>query len=253
MAVERALSLSRWEGSLPKGYQRLYFGAEFCSWAFPPQQQVEAALSAVRNAGLSFSLLTPILREETLSELSRLFSALNPLLQSGDEVVISDFGALQLVRDRLPQVGVVLGRALSGQKRGPRIETLELSDEAHEYFRQGSWYSREAVKLLQEEGITRVELDNLLQGVAPLPKELRGSLHTPYALVTSSRNCPFHQDTNGARCTVSCGEVFRLSTDQTPHPLLQAGNSQFISIEPLPENLSALGIDRLIEHLYLPR
>ncbi len=253
MAVERALCLSRWEGSLPQGYQRLYFGAEFCSWAFPPQQQVEAALAAARNAGWSFSLLTPILREETLSELSSLFSDLNPLLQSGDEVVISDFGTLQLVRDLLPQVEVVLGRALSGQKRGPRIEDLELSDEALDYFQQGSWYSREAVKLLQEEGIVRVELDNLLQGVAPLPKELRGSLNTPYAMVTSSRNCPFHDDKSGARCAVTCGESFRLSTNQTSHSLLQAGNSQFLTIAQLPEKLSELGIDRLVEHSHLPR
>lgn len=253
MVVERALCLSRWDGSLPAGYQRLYFGAEFCSWAAPPLQQIAAALAAARDAGLPFTLVTSILREETLSELRTRFSALKPQLQSGDEVVISDFGALQLVRDLLPQVEPVLGRALSGQKRGPRIEDLELSAEALEYFRQGSWYNREAVELLREEGIGRVELDNLLQGLAPLPAALRGSLHTPYALVTSSRNCPFHRDKSGRRCSVSCGEAFRLSTDQTRHSLLQAGNSQFLRLDRLPENLSELGIDRVVEHLQLPR
>lgn len=253
MAVERALCLSRWDGPLPDGYQRLYFGAEFCSWAIPSLQQIETALAAARNAGLSFTLVTPILREETLSELHSLFSSLSSQLQTGDEVVISDFGALQLVRDHLPQAEVILGRALSGQKRGPRIEALELSKEALEYFRQGSWYSREAVSLLQEEGISRVELDNLLQGIAPLPAAVHGSLHTPYALVTSSRNCPFHRDKSGRRCSVACGETFRLSTEQTPHSLLQAGNSQFLKLDRLPENLPELGIDRVVEHPRLPR
>jgi len=253
MAVERALCLSRWDAALPEGYQRLYFGAEFCSWALPSLVQIEAALATARTAGLPFTLLTPILREETLAELNTLFSALKPLLQSDDEVVISDFGALSLVRERLPQVNVVLGRALSGQKRGPRIEHLEMSDEAREYFRQGSWYSREAVKLLHELGVDRVELDNLIQGLAPLPQELRGSLHTPYAMVTSSRNCPFHRDKSGQRCAVTCGEVFRLSTEQISHPLYQAGNSQFLKLEQLPADLPALGIDRVVEHLQLPR
>ncbi len=253
MAVERALCLSRWDDTLPDGCQRLYFGAEFCSWAMPSLAQIQAALAVTRTAGIPFTLLTPILREETLSELETLFSALKPLLRSDDEVVISDFGALRVVREKLPQVEIVLGRALSGQKRGPRIENLDLSDEAREYFRQGSWYSCEAVKLLQEERIARVELDNLIQGLAPLPKELRGSLHVPYAMVTSSRNCPFHRDKSGQRCAVTCGEVFRLSTEQTTHPLYQAGNSQFLKLEQLPTDLPALGIDRVVEHLQLPR
>ncbi len=253
MSVERALFLSRWPGSLADGYQRLYFGAEFCSWAFPPLPQVEQALSASRASGLGFTLVTPVLRESSLAELRQLFQALQPRLQPGDEVVISDFGALELVRELLPQVVVVLGRTLSGQKRGPRIEGLELSNEALTYFRQGRWYSDEAVSLLQELGIQRVELDNLLQGLEPLPAPLHGTLHTPYAMVTSSRNCPFHADKSGKRCSVSCGEVFRLTTEQTPHALLQAGNSQFLQLETLPAELAALRIDRLVSHPQLPR
>ncbi len=253
MNVERALFLSRWEGSLPDGYQRLYFGAEFCSWAFPPLSHVDQALAGCRIAGLGFTLVTPVLRESSLKELKSLFRRLQPLLTPEDEVVISDFGAFELVRQELPQVTVILGRALSGQKRGPRIEGLPLEPEALDYFRQGSWYAAEAVKLLQELGIDRVELDNLLQGLNPLPKLLRGSLHTPYALVTSSRNCPFHGDKTGQRCAVGCGEAFQLSTDQTAHPLLQAGNSQFLKIDQLPDGLSALGIDRLVYHPRIPR
>lgn len=253
MPVEKAICLTRVDSSLPAGYQRLYFGAEFCSWAMPAQRQVEAALAAAHAAALGFTLLTPVLREETLVELRTLFNSLQGQLQPGDEVVISDFGALELTRELLPQVDIVLGRALSGQKRGPRIEQLGLSVEAQQYFRQGSWYSAEAVALLQEQGIVRVELDNLLQGLDPLPEGLRGSLHTPYAMVTSSRNCPFHGDKSGQRCAGGCGEVFQLQTPQTPHPLLQAGNSQFIELRQVPTDLASLGIDRLVEHAQLPR
>lgn len=253
MKIERAIFLSRWDKAIPSGYQRLYFGAEFCSWAFPPTGQVFAALEASRAAELPFTLTTPILREETITELRDLFTSLKSDLVSGDEVVISDLGTLPLVRELLPHVEIVIGRALSGQKRGPRIENLDLGEEALGYFQQGRWYGKEAVALLKEYGVSRVELDNLLQGIAPLPKVLRGALHTPYSMVTSSRNCPFHTDKSGKRCAVSCGQAFTLQNEQTPHLLYQAGNSQFLKIDQFPENLLELGIDRLVVHEQIPR
>ncbi len=250
----RALALSRLSGiSGLAAYARLYFGAEFCSWAMPSSREILEARNLARGSGLSFTLMTPVLREETLDELAELFSLLADDWQAEDELLISDFGALEPARRHLPQAQIILGRALSGQKRGPRITDLELSDEAAEYFRQGSWYGREAHRLLTDIGIGRVELDNLLQGVAPLPEGIRGSLHHPWLMVTSSRNCPYHRNKSGRRCTLGCGEAFRLSTPQTAHSLLQAGNSQFIENTELPVDLAALGIDRLVEHRQLPR
>ncbi len=34
---------------------------------------------------------------------------------------------------------------------------------------------------------------------------------------------------------------------------LQGGNTQFLRVERLPDDLPALGIDRVVEHLELPR
>jgi hypothetical protein len=234
-------------------YSRLYFGAEFCSWAMPTNREILQARSLARSFNLGFTLMTPVLREETLGELAELFELLAADWQSGDELLISDFGALEPARHYLSQAQVILGRALSGQKRGPRITDLTLSDEARDYFSQGSWYAHEACRLLAESGIARIELDNLLQGIAPLPEGLKGSLHYPWLMVTSSRNCPWHNDKSGQRCTLGCGEAFRLRTPQTDYALLQAGNSQFIENPELPVELAALGIDRLVEHRHLPR
>jgi len=197
--------------------------------------------------------MTPVLREETLAELETLFAHLASDWDERDEVLLSDLGALEVARQRLPRATLVIGRALSGQKRGPRIEDLTLTAEALNYFKQGTWYTRAAAELLAEEDIQRVELDNLLQGVAPLPLPVHGSLHVPWLMVTSSRNCPYHRDKKARRCRQGCGEALRLSTPQTRHPLLQAGNSQFIQNSRLPDDLAALRIDRLVEHLELPR
>lgn len=250
----KALALSYLpDRSVLAGYTRLYFGAEFCSWALPNGREIVKARNLARSSGLTFTLMTPGLREETLSELADLFALLSEDWHADDELLISDFGVLELAQQHLSQAQIILGRALSGQKRGPRITGLSLSDAAADYFRQGSWYGLEAGKLLSESGIVRIELDNLLQGIAPVPEGFSGSLHTPWLMVTSSRNCPYHKDKSGKRCAVGCGEVFRLSTAETEYPLYQAGNSQFVQNSVLPVDLATLGIDRVVEHLSLPR
>jgi hypothetical protein len=174
-------------------------------------------------------------------------------LQPDDEVLISDWGTLEVVRSIRSDQTVILGRTLSGQKRGPRILDLELSEEQQAYFRQGSWYATAAVELLDEMKIRRVELDNLLQGVDSLPVGLNGSLHYPYAMVSSSRNCPFRSQGLKDPCPAPCGEVFTLSSDETEVPLYQAANTQFLMNDLLPQEPAELGIDRLVFHPELPR
>jgi len=250
--VERALFLNRLDGVLPDGVDRLYFGAEFCPWLFPSAEAVRAARAAARTAGLRFTLATPVLVESFLPRLRCTLEEILPEFAVGDEVLISDWGALATVRAVAPSLPVLLGRALSGQKRGPQILDLDLAADVLDYFRQGSWYADEALALLCEEGIARVELDNLLQGVAPVPHSLRGSLHVPYAMVTSSRNCPFRQGDGAEGCAAGCGEAFTLVGAESRVPLLQRGNTQFLHHDSLPANLSALGIDRVVRHPELP-
>lgn len=250
---QRALFLHRLEGALPGGYERLYFGSEFCCWSFPDAARIEDALGAARQAGLAFTLATPVLAEDFLEVLRATLIRLGPALQRGDEILLSDWGALALARAACPQIPLVLGRVLSGQKRGPQILDLDLSAAALDYFRRGSFYGAQARALLAEQGIARIELDNLMQGVAALPGGLRASLHHPYLFVTSSRSCPWRAPGSRGPCGVPCGEVFSLASEREPGALLQCGNTQFLHNPTLPADFAALGIDRLVFHPRLPR
>jgi hypothetical protein len=125
---------------------------------------------------------------------------------------------------------------------------MYLSRQQRDYFQRGSWHNSEAVSLLAEKGIRRIEQDNLLQGIAPLAEGLKGSLHVPYAMVTSSRNCPFRKPADFGPCPAPCGEVFTLATAETKSLLYQDGNTQFIKHETLPEDLVSLGVDRVVNH-----
>jgi hypothetical protein len=251
--VERALFLNRLdEEALASGLDRLYFGAEFCPWTFPDAGAITEAVAEARRRDLSFTLATPVLAEAFLPRLRRILEAVLPCLEAGDEVLVSDWGALALVREVAPGLPLILGRVLSGQKRGPQLLDLDLTAEQLDYFRRGSWYAAEAAALLAELGVARVELDNLLQGVAPLPAGLAGSLHYPFIMVTSSRNCPFREGSGAHGCAAECGEAFTLTAKHGRLPLLQCGNTQFLSHDRLPDNPASLGIDRLVRHPFIP-
>lgn len=246
--IERARFLNSFTDEQLIGCSRLYFGAEFCFWRLPSPEQIIAARERARQSHLDFTLVTPVLSESEFQNLEGVLSAVLPRLEIGDEVLISDWGALGLAREIRPDLKIILGRALSGQKRGPRILDMSLTPQQLEYFKSGSWHNDEAVALLKEQEIHRIEQDNLLQGLAPLPKGLKGSLHVPYAMVATTRNCPFRDASHEGPCPVACGEVFTLRSDQSPTDLLQDGNTQFLFNDTQPKNLLELGIDRIVSH-----
>jgi len=250
--VEQALFLSR-PDELSGDYTRLHYGAEFCPWNLSPAQDILAMRRACRALGWRFSLVTPVVDESAYDHLQRLLKTVLPELEGDDEVVVNDLGSIETVRAVRDDLTLVVGRALSGQKRGPQILDLELNDAQRDYFRQGTWYSSANRGLLSTFGVERVELDNLYQGLAPLPAGLLGTLHTPYAMVTSSGTCPFRPHAEKGPCPAPCGEVMVLTTPESRVPLYQGGNTQFVKLEQLPENLASLGIDRVVHHPFLPR
>lgn len=239
---------------IPSGdWSRLYFGAEFCPWRFPSTARLTQFIQTAHQAGLPVTIATPVLNETFLPLFKKQIDEILPRLDVGDELLASDLGTIRIVRRLSAEVTVVAGRVLSGQKRGPRITELDLQAAEQNYFRQGRWYQAESRKFLYEHGITRVELDNLLQGIAPLPEPLVGSLHLPYAMVTSSRNCPVRSSGDYGPCPGGCGDVFKLTTPQTNVELFQAGNTQFMHNPQPPDGLPALRINRQVEHMTLPR
>lgn len=251
--MEQALFLPPGETPDLSGVDRLYLGAEFCPWTFPDLAEIRRGMQLARDASLPLTLVTPVFGEFFIAPLQRTLAQVLPSFLPADEVVISDWGAYSLIKKIAPHQEVVLGRALSGQKRGPQILDLVLSPEQLEYFQASRFHGSEARQLLKELGVGRIELDYPPQGITALPPLLRGTLHTPFAMVTSSRNCPFRSGGGDRGCPARCGEIFTLRSSQSPLPLLQRGNTQFVEIGEIPDNLALSGIDRLVTHVVLPR
>lgn len=253
--LDHAVFLQQGREQAPRGVSRVYLGAEFCCWQLPPSRQLIAEMDCAHLHGLAVSIVVPVLTETFLPRCEQLLGQIAPHLGDRDEIVISDWGALSMVRSQCPDTEVVLGRVLSGQKRGGLQVPQDLSDAATAYFRRSRWHGAGSVELLRECAIRRVEFDNLHQGMEPLPPGLSGTLHTPYLFVTASRNCPWRESRRTQFCSAPCGEAFRLKATGRDHAsvLLQRGNAQFIENSELPSDLKSLGIDRVVHHPALPR
>lgn len=201
-------------------YNRLYFGNEFCERLIPGEDDLARAVRHCRINGLHFSLVTPYMTDKGLNLCERLFKWL-VTHKVNCEVIINDYGGLDLINRKFEILQPVLGRLLCKQKKDPRIALLvkdgakrtiftkkedkyilaiptKIPETLVSYFRETVTNVRLFQRYLANWRIRRVELDNLLQGInVEFPRErLAGSLYFPYAYITTTRRCsanPFHK------------------------------------------------------------
>lgn len=236
-------------------YTRLYFGNEFCQRLMPGVQEVRQAFDFVLERNMHLSFVTPYVTNQGIG-------ALKPVLEeifvkmSGIEIVVNDWGLLRFLRKEYAYPNLVLGRLLTKQKRGPRILNLKdmLSDDAFTHFQESNIDVPVLSDFLFDWGIKRVELDNLLQGLARENPQIKGSLYFPFAYVTTTRFCPTascEKETRFLRsirpCDKQCRKYgFVLRHKNMPVELFLKGNTQFFSNDSLPGGLDKLNIDRLV-------
>lgn len=260
--MERAIYISNLSAlqssvfSLQSGFDRLYFGSEFCEWLIPSLKQVDEAMAVASENGWSFTLMTPYVSDTGLAKLMVLFDAL--VRRTGVEVVANDYGTLKVLRDRYPSLTPLLGRLLCRQKRGFGISsrTAGTTPELKRHFQSTNVASPPVTQFLGTLGVRRVELDNLLQG---LELDLSGldvlaSIYTPYGYVTTTRFCPTTFDGRSwtsleGRCMRACtGRVAVLETEITQVPVYMRGNTQFFRNTKLAtdKEFESMGIDRIV-------
>lgn len=238
------------------GYSRVYYGAEFCEWRMPGPSAVLKAYEKAAALGLGFTLLTTWLTDRGMDKLARVLAK---LAEAGAkaEVVVNDPGALTLVHGKFPKMTPVAGRLFSRQKRCPRVPSaMEKMPQAGRRIYTGTAFSDPvAATFLRGFGIRRAELDGPLQGVTADLKRagLKGSVYTPYAVVTLTRHCPASYDgktwQSFTGCKIKACLKNVISLKHPAHegnPLIMRGNTQFVNVPDIPEGLEAMGIDRLV-------
>ena len=241
---------------------RIYFGNEFCERLIPKVQEVSRMFDLCREIDVKLSFLTPYVTDFGIKQLEEIFEFLNSL-KLKTEVIINDFGILELIRNRKYAFKLVLGRLLNRQKRGPRLANIlsKLPSDLIKHFSSTYLDREEVVSVLSDLGIERIEFDNIPLGLTryPLPK-FKASLYYPFVYVSTTRLCPtskaFKQDFRLRlieNCETECRIChFKLKHRSMPEDLILKGNTYFLYRNKLPRNLEELGIDRVVLEPEIP-
>jgi hypothetical protein len=96
---------------------RIHFGNEFCENLIPTPASLEKILAQAAAAGMSFTLVTPLLTDSSKERLVRLLD----MLPRGTEVVVNDWGLLRLLYRDFPALEAVAGRQLCKTIKDPRV------------------------------------------------------------------------------------------------------------------------------------
>ncbi|TWJ18729.1 hypothetical protein [Geobacter argillaceus] len=244
-ADPRTICPAEWREILPPGQLRaLYFGTEFCESLLPPVGAAAAFCLVAREAGLEAVMLTPLVTDKGLRQLDLL---LERLITGGwaPEVVFNDWGVLNLLRQRYPDLPRRSGRLVNRALRDPRVVEARPDSGSGQPDR-----GKRVRTLLAQSGVTAVETDPDLEGgfLGAAAGSMQRVLYLPYLFVASSRNCLVKAD--GARTADECftkglgipcngrcqGRWHRVRRDDTSLPLWRAGNTSFCE---LPHRLAA--------------
>jgi len=262
-------------------YRRIYFGAEFCQNLIPSVKQVKFALDFAKKRNLRFTLMTPFVAESGLLKLEGLFKLLKVRL-ARCEVVVNDWGILEVLSKRYKTFKPLLGRLLARQNRDPamarvlekqppygvRTKDGRIRIVAHippgERYRQGiksSFVNAPSVQgFLSRFGVKRIELNNLIQGLNFENLKFKVSLYTPFVNISTTRFCPMGSRIQKIYRINTCGRecrryTSRLRNKAMPRVLYKRGNTTFYK-NPLhtkaAEETEETAVDRIVFQPELP-
>jgi hypothetical protein len=236
-----------------KGFSRLYFGHETCERCLPSLSELEKAKKICSKNAMGFSLVTPFCTDAGIKKVSLLMKRLS----QEDELVVNDFGLLFLASKKF-RARLVAGRLLNRQYRDPRIALFKKApEEMRQHLRLSHSSNGLFRELVREYNVERVELDNLLQGIATnlSSTALKGSLYYPFVFIAATRFCLAancdrlsHAGKVGVfPCGKECLKYrFILESSEFNRSLFLFGNALYFENNKIPKNLGERGIDRLV-------
>ncbi len=264
--MEQVLYISK-PGNLKyfrKDFTRLYFGQEFCQRLIPTMEQLEEVLLFSEKENLHFTFVTPYVTNQGLQRLEELIGFLAEKKKDA-EIVFNDWGVFQFIREEFGSLVPVMGRLLNKSKRGPRIMNIldKVPDETRDFYRGSNLDVPAVGRFLKQQGIYRVEFDNLLQGLSleNADREIHKSIYMPFVFVSTTRFCLSSScDSTGMTdyvgitdCKRECQKyTFDLDNPAMGLPLFRKGNTVFFLNEKTPEKVLNSSVDRVVIEPEIP-
>jgi len=238
------------------------FGAEFCEWKIPTLEVLKLAYKATKEAGKTFTYVTPILSNEGVKKLSKQLAFLKDI---GDaEVIIGDLGLLNLLKD-YPGLKLRLGRPRVyiparcpwGQITRMPNPSLLTSLNVEKIFYQTSLNYLRTLEFYKNYGIFGADVDwipKVFQHYKTIIKNgFNLSVHThaiPVAITMKCHTARFLNEVGPALCTKPClGKAFTIKQREVQRSYVLHGNVVFRLVESPQREVSELrktGIEEMV-------
>lgn len=207
-------------------YDVIYFGFEFCDKRIPNIKDIKLIEKKCLVNKMKFVFVTPIFSINNSKKIKNILKKLS----NKSEIVINDFGVLDIIRDLKLKNKLILGRLLTKQKKFyHKLENIKLI----EYFKQSTLSNKLFINFLKKYNIYRIEFDNSIY----LPKLLKSynfkySLYAPFCLLTTSTNCLFIKNLKikNDNCNNICKFGYFIEYSNNNEKIFNFGKSQFYHI-----------------------
>lgn len=227
-------------------YKRIYIGADSCPNLMPTFNELEKYIDFAKENNLKISFLTSFCFDVHIDR----FRSLLPLLVDSKEeldieIVINDWGIFQLVKEL--GFKLVLGRLLTKQKKGPRVENIKESLNESALFAYREVPSAFYEQFLLDNNFVRIELDNIPLGIEYNGK-IPASIYYPYIFVSPSSLCMYFGKVSNKDkvCAREClSNVLVLEGEDFKRTQYRKGNSYFYKNKDLP-NEKNLNVNRIV-------
>ncbi len=218
---------------------RIYVGDEFCVSRMPSLKMLSKFIGFADKKDVSLTLLTPVLTDQGIEQLTPLFDLLSHW-KPACEIVVNDLGVLFFLKKKHPEFHLAMGRLFNKGFKDPRLEIkdIRMSEKMTSLLNDCS-FNQENIQVLAEGlGIQSLEQD-LLPYADPGSvgiSRLKTSVYLPFGYVTTGRVC-FTSGLNGttdntfglqSHCSSPCSaHGMKLKHPDLAFKLYQNGNTIF--------------------------
>lgn len=214
-------------------YDVIYYGNEFCQNLIPTYEELKYLKSKIGIKQLVF--VTTFVTNDGLIKIEKILRN-NEKFKIFDEVIVNDFGVMELLNKKFPDIRISLGRIFAQRIFKIKLNTIISNDSNFNIFKS---YNIEAY------GLTSIGSNMIL------PKKILLDIYYPYFPLSITRRCLVGFSDNNIKdfnkCNHSCNE--RLIIAKNPvikNNLYIKGNTYYIKHDGIPKNINLVRCRRLI-------
>ncbi|NME82139.1 hypothetical protein [Clostridium sp. SM-530-WT-3G] len=243
-----------------KDIDRVYIGNEFCHNLFPEVNLLIKMMDKAESNNLNITLCFTYLRDSLIEKTEEIIDKVYNWCKENKkqiEIVINDWGMIELLKDKQDYINICLGVLLNKRKKDPRYMYKKGYKENKNLIAENSLNSTVFRGFLKDNKIERYEYENC--GYRMDIAEGNHSMHIPFYVTNTSQYCPLyamckHQNRGKQELVTNCPKYCKDYVFSYPKHLKMVGryNSLFAFDDTLLKDKNKLeyyinsGIDRIV-------